>query len=172
MSKDDATATAESTDVEVSRVREIIGAENAAALWDDDSLAAIGSFSDAMAAAQAEGVQDISDFGTGFTVLDTQDKVQLIGVPFLLLDCRFNNGDNGDFVSIALITEDNRKLIINDGSTGICKQLAGIVKRRGEQGVTHPQSNLWVKGGLSVSEYDYTDDEGKVKRAKTFYVVV
>lgn len=94
----------------------------------DEILRSIGSsgnaFADAVkAAAQIYGgVQEIhEELGTGFQLLT--DKSTLIDRRLLLLKWNFTNGTYGTFVSVAVVTEDGGKYIVNDGSTGICEQL-------------------------------------------------
>lgn len=136
----------------------------------EDELRAIRSFDDARALAHAvDGdVVDIADspLSTGFAVLATDAKARLVGVPFIILDWRFANGDNGEFVSLVVVTKSNEKLIVNDGSTGIRDQM----KRLGAT----PRA-IGVRHGLRVSEYDYEDmdkstGEITIKRAKTYYL--
>lgn len=133
--------------------------------FDDDTLRSIRSFDDALAAARAvDGdILDVADseLSTGFAVLDTNGKARLVGVPFIVLDWRFANGEKGEFVSLSIVTKHNEKLIVNDGSTGIRDQM----KRLGQ-----PRT-LGVRHGLRVSEYDYTDQAtGEISRAKTYYL--
>src|SRR5262245_59057315 len=45
------------------------------------------------------------------------DKRQLIDLPFVTLEWRFNEGDYGEFVSATIITRDNHLYILNDGSS-------------------------------------------------------
>lgn len=111
----------------------------------------------------AGDIVSASEFGNGFAVLETKDKGQLVGVPFIILDWTLREGDNGDYVSLEIVTQDNRKLIVNDGSTGILKQIRDIA----ETGDTRA---IYVKKGLRKSEYTYTDGEGKQKPAVTFYL--
>src|SRR5215469_10341469 len=81
--------------------------------WDELALA-IGVKTDVL-------TKDISEYGTGYSVLNNKDR--LIDVPFIILDYRFNLGDQGTFVSMNVMTKGNEKLIVNDGSTGIRDQL-------------------------------------------------
>lgn len=132
----------------------------------DDQLRSITNPQDALKlAASIDGpVSDLSSvLGTGFRVLD--DKSKLLGVPFLILDWRFNEGDAGEFVSIMLMTE-THKFIINDGSSGIFAQLRNI-----------PVRSYMVNGGLRVSRYkvEITDPktgEVRQKDAETYYLAV
>lgn len=119
----------------------------------DDVLRGIGetgnAFEDAMAvASQLYG--DVKEFaeemGTGFQL--TQDKSILVGKKFLALKWNFNSqGDYGVFVSLACITPDGAKLIINDGSTGICTQLREYSIKTGRFG------GMVAPRGLRESSY-------------------
>jgi hypothetical protein len=112
----------------------------------------------------AGDIVSASEYGTGFEVLDKDAKGQLVGVPFIILDWVINNeGDFGEFVSLRIVTQDNRKLIVNDGSTGIAKQIREIA----EAGELRA---LYVKKGLRRSDYEYTEKNGAKKPATTFYL--
>src|SRR6185369_14858643 len=110
---------------------------------------------------------------------------KLIKVPLLLLDWRFNPGEYGDdFVSITGVSQDEmgkaNKVIINDGSTGICKDLREYTQKTGRMG------GLFCRRGLRVSEYDtdletglpinkmlvreYLKEGKKIGKGKTFYL--
>lgn len=148
--------------------QEIMPPNNAPKIWDDESLRNISSFSDAMDAALAMGgVEDYNDFGTGFSVVD---KASLIGQAFVILEWRFHKGDFGVFVSAAAVTEDGRKVVINDGSTGICQQLLDVTDQRETRGAPNPQANLIVRNGIRASDYTYTDDKGNEIPATTYYL--
>jgi hypothetical protein len=149
-----------------------------------DELRVISDFRSAMEAVEnATGVpvEDASDYGTGFDVLSTDAKGTLCGVPFVIVEWRFNEGDAGEFVSVSLVTEDGRKLVLNDGSTGIYQQLKEITGERLARGIT-AQTGLAVRKGLRVNEYEYSPTLGRaVKRgesapdkakAKTYYLAL
>ena len=125
----------------------------------EDALAAISSFEDAMALLGDAGisVHSTEEFGDGFSVLETKDKVQLVNVPFVILGMRFSTGDNGDFVIIHLVTKDGRKLILTDGSTGIYSQAV----KYNSKGIS---AGLYVPKGLIKSDLRYDEKSGKVVR--------
>jgi hypothetical protein len=85
------------------------------------------------------------EIGDGFALID--DKTQLVGVPMLLMEWTFRDGDFGTYVSVRGMTESGKKFIINDGSTGIAEDLAKFTERTGRLG------GLLVAKGLRVSEY-------------------
>jgi len=137
-------------------------------VYDDETLTNIKSFDDAKQVLADAGVQvtDISDYGDGFLVMD---KAELVNVPFIILDYKFADGDfTGDdgkpqkFSITRLVTADNRKAILTDGSTGMRKQLERLERR----GVT---GGILCQKGLTVSEYEFTDEKGKKTPAKTYY---
>ena len=131
-----------------------------------DQLRSVSSFAELSQLINETGivVTDVSSvLGDGFSVLPTDEKNTLIGVPFVILSWTFSEGDNGEFVSLRIVTRTDRKLIINDGSTGIHDQ----VRKMHADGVLPV---VFVPRGLRVSEYDYEDDHGKKKRASTFYL--
>lgn len=145
--------------------------ENVGTSLSDDTLRDVRSFEDAFAALKGIDVENVSDFGTGFAVLPTNEKNRLVGVPFVILEWRFSKGDNGHFVSCALVTKGNEKLILNDGSTGIRDQLVKITRARLANGRKEPQKGLLVEHGLSESRYTYTDTTtGEQRPAVTYYL--
>lgn len=148
-------------------VREV-DTRKAPPLWSDDQLRDIKTLDDlAVALSGREDVKvfDASEFGNGYEVLDKEGKDKLIGVYFAIMDWRFNDGDQGEFVSVTVLTEKGDRYVINDGSTGICEQLREIQKAAGGTAV------IRVKKGLRVSRYTYTDEkDGKEKPAATYYL--
>ena len=116
----------------------------------EDHLREIMSFEDAFKAAVESygGVDTASDFlGSGFTVLNKDEKEKLINVPFIILLSRFHMGDQGEFCSLIVVTQENERFIINDGGTGIYAQAKSLKERTGRDGgwmVTH---------GLRDSDY-------------------
>lgn len=79
---------------------------------------------------------------------DIADKSELVGVPFVITAARFSRSEkgNGDFVSLEITTQDNRMLVVNDGSTGIRRQVVAYM--------THKR---WISPGEG-------DETGKVTR--------
>lgn len=137
--------------------------------FDDVDLLAIETFDDALrlTADELGGIANVGDeLGNGFAILDKKDS--LIGVPCVFMSWNFNEGDFGPFVSaqVAARSESGgvRKLIVNDGSTGIYAQLSAYTKRTGKMG------GLMARAGLTRSDYEYTDSEGKTRPASTFYI--
>lgn len=127
----------------------------ASAVVTDDALRSIGTsgdaFADALALANEMGnVIDVADvLGTGF---DVAEKDRLIGVAFIVLDARKNKGDSGDFWSLTAVSKDGRKVIINDGGTGIAAQMDALFEKNG--GTVVP---LVVAGGLRKSTYNHPE---------------
>lgn len=100
------------------------------------------------------GMESFSDYGNGFEILS--DKDRLVKTPFAILEWRFSISERfkSEFVSMLVVTEGNEKWIVNDGSTGICKQLRNITDERIASGRPSPQSGLVVKNGLRRSDYE------------------
>ena len=105
---------------------------------------------------------DPSILSDGFTLL--KDKEQLVGRPFLALSWTFRQGDMGEYCSVELVTAQNERLVINDGSTGVCAQLRKLTDEGEDRA-------LLVTRGLRVSEYE-KEIGGKVTKARTFYLDV
>lgn len=141
-------------------------------LWSDAQLRDITSFDDAIMAAEQEGetiALASQEIGSGFVVL--YDKDFLLKVPFLILEWRFNAGkyendlgEKTDFVSMTVITKNSDKYIVNDGSTGIARQLREYSDRTGKYGM------LLAEKGLRVSR-DYTVAIGGREVTGTTYYI-
>ena len=141
--------------------------------FDDNALRSLRTWDDVSALISEHGLTAVAAdevLGNGFALLTADEKATLVGVPMILLDWRFNSGDMGTFVSIMAAVKAGdtmRKVIINDGSTGICAQLETLEFR----GIVGP---LLVKNGLVRSDYDYedTDKNGKkvMRPATTYYL--
>lgn len=135
-------------------------------LFSDAQLAEINGYADAAALLSDAGVdvETISDYGTGFSV--NPDNEQLLGLPFVILSWRFNEGSYGErgFVSAEIVTKHNEKLILNDGSTGICAQLRTVSDQRLQRGHAHPYAGLICPKGLTVSRYFYHAQTGEISR--------
>lgn len=133
---------------------------NGPAITDADA-ASISSMADALALLGGDVITTFSESGEWDVV---EDKGHLVGVPFVGLRWRFNKGDAGEFVSIEIVTEDARRLIINDGSTGIYQQLKRLTDETGRT------TGIACKKGLRRSDYLYQDEKGVERPATTFYL--
>lgn len=129
-----------------------------------DALGEITNFEDALLAIEATfgALVDASELGDGYQLI--KEKDQLIDTPFIIVDFKFANGDFSEFVAVKLVTEDSRKLVLVDGSTGICAQLKSLATKYNRYG------GVVVKGGLTRSDYTFTDEKGKESPAKTYYL--
>lgn len=148
---------------------------NQKSLFEDSELAEIRTMKDVDAILEMIGaeVDDFSEYGSGFAITD---KATLVGVPLKILEWRFNSGDMGGFVSFAAVTGDGRKVIVNDGSTGIRNQLETVTIQRRAKGAVFPQHGLNVPHGLTRSDYTkllpnpQRPDELVETRATTYYL--
>lgn len=137
--------------------------------FSEKALAEITSIDAALSALAGAGlnVSGIEDFGSGFVLTE---KDQLIGAEMLLLQWRFSEGDYGPFVSVAALTRDGRRVIFNDGSTGVYAQLQNVSSVRLGNGETNVHAGLTAKHGLKESTYTYTDAKGEERPASTYYL--
>lgn len=120
--------------------------------YDITELRGVTSFNDAKSLAtekfgELDNASDV--MGSGFTVLNGSEKTRLIGVPFVILSMDFNAGDQGPFVSFLVVTKDNAKYVVNDGSSGIYAQLDEWFLRTSKAG------GILVEGGLRKSDYEH-----------------
>lgn len=106
------------------------------------------NYNELMAQVDTADVVDAAEaLGNGFTIASEKDKAKLVNVPFVIVDWRVNeNGRFGPFFTLFIITADNRKLILNDGGSGIGEQLAQL-SDAGFDGL------IQCRHGLTVSEY-------------------
>lgn len=125
----------------------------------DEDMRNLQSFEQALALTQAthgEIVDASNVLGDGFPVLDNKNKAKLVGVPLLLMDWTFYDGNFGKFVSaiVAVKNEDGTlgRWRLNDGSTGIANDLAKYTEETGKSG------GLIVQGGLRASDYTYCSE--------------
>lgn len=128
---------------------------------DEDTLRDLTTMDEALILAQSlQGAEiaDVADLlGTGFEVLNKEEKARLEGREFFLISWSFHPGDNGMFASaIAVVFDDKggitERYIVNDGSTGIFAQLDKLSTR------VHRFGNMWVRRGLKRSTYDTCPD--------------
>ena len=127
----------------------------------DDTLRALTTMED-VAALFGSDVLDIADEGTGFAICENKD--QLIGLPFVIIEFRRSDGDYGSFTSALVMTKNGDKFVVNDGSTGIHEQLSSLAARTGRN------KGIVCKRGLRRSDYEYADTDGTMKPARTYYL--
>lgn len=115
-----------------------------------------------------EQMLDASQLGDGFTLLDGDDKKHLIGVPFAILDWDVwpsKDRPGTYFTSMILKTKDpvaklggGTDFRINDGSTGIHRQLKEI-RKAGFTGLIRCMNGLRVSEDYVVTQ-PKTDENG------------
>ena len=106
--------------------------------------------------------------GDGFTLVE---KDKLLGVPFVLIDYTVHtsstnfdeNGEGLKFVTVRCVTQEDKRVAFNDGSTGVARQLRDLAAREIYGGI-------YVQGGLRASEYEVTDAKGRKSSATTYYL--
>ena len=157
-----------------------------ASFFNDDVLREIVTWDDLGNVVKSNDVlvNNLADYGPGLVVVANKDT--LIGVPMMIVNYRFHEGDNGPFVSAVAITKnpvtvegiETSKVVINDGSTGIFSQLQNIELQRVADG-TDEIRPLYCPKGLRKSEYERKDENGapilnertgKPERATTYYL--
>ena len=142
----------------------------------DEQLNSITSVEDAIKLLGAASVEDLSWDSSAYSLLS--DKAALVGKKFLAVQWKFHESAEyigSQFVSVYIITADpingENRFIFNDGSTGVCAQLAGLTAKREQDGHATPTGGAMVKNGLKLSEYDRVDATGKsLGKGKTYYL--
>lgn len=135
----------------------------------DDMLAEIQSFDDALAVINevfgGEIVEADKVLGTGFGIAD--EKAAYIGITLAVLKAERNPSDKGEkgrFWTLHAVAKDGRKVIINDGGSGIADQMDALVQRHGSLFHVRPATSespervslarpMLVKKGLRASSY-------------------
>lgn len=83
---------------------------------------------------------------------EVRDKESLVGVPFFVTHVTFNPGKgNADFASIEITPRDGDPTVINDGGTGIRRQ---IVQMLVTKGLVDPGEALTEPGGEKFDPLD------------------
>jgi hypothetical protein len=130
---------------------------------------------------EAANIDDVSDLAALFegqggllefkgSVFDVIDKSELVGKPFTIVDIRFYTGSYGETCAVLALTEDKRKVVFNDGSTGVLQQCKAAVSRAGRRG------GFVCPKGLRASSYTWTlrdfdgNPVGEPKKATTYYI--
>ena len=142
-------------------------------VYDDETLAGIHSWDDAMRVIADAGITatEIKEYGDGFEVME---KDEFENVPFVILDYKFSESKEGytddagnpaTFAIFRIIAKDGRKAILTDGGSGICNKLRELEERGVVGGVVCPK-------GITVSRYKYVDrsNGNKETPAKTYYL--
>lgn len=161
------------TDVVNSETGEIVAGKPQS--FDDATLASMVSWDDAIKALESAGMvaTDAAEYGTGFDVVD---KATLVGIPFVAIEWRFNEGDYGQpYVAIKVMTKDGRKGVVIDGGTGIRDQMVKVTEDRLAQfngDLTKAHAALICPKGLRDSKYTYTDAKGNEIPATTYYIAM
>jgi hypothetical protein len=130
----------------------------------DAGFAALAATATDVSEAEAGGL-DAAQMGDGYVVVPTAHKEHLVGMPFIIVEYDLNFGRKVEgtyFTTLHIVTERPvnqirpgcTTFILNDGSTGIHRQLMEL---RGKDGdIPRP---MLCRNGLRVSEYDVTENE-------------
>ena len=97
------------------------------------------------------------------------DKEEMLGREFIIIDASVRKGDMSAFVSLVCLLRDRSQVVINDGSTGIFKQVTGMNPSEWEALEEDPTLTLslpiYCKKGLRKSSY--VNEHGK---GTTYYL--
>ena len=142
----------------------------------DAELNNLATVEDAIKALGVSDLEALTWDDSPWTVLE--DKAKLIGKKFLAVQWKFHESKEyvgSEYVSVYVITQDSLNgethFVINDGSTGIARQLRELTDNRVDAEHKTPYGGALVKGGLKLSEYDRTDEKGTViGKGRTYYL--
>ena len=109
-----------------------------------------------------------------FDGIDITDKATLVGVPFIVTKVWFETGSrNVEYVYLDVALRDGSMVTINDSSTtGVKSQMREYLGNLGKNPANGDVTDvtLYIPGGLRKNEYEVTDDSGKKKVARTYYM--
>jgi hypothetical protein len=116
---------------------------------------------------ESEGVT-LEEFDGGGQWELLKEKDELIDVSFIIAKVRFNDNEKGKFASVCCYLDGGRKVIFNDGGSGVYAQLQRWTEKNNrDTGIACPK-------GLRRSDYFYDEEQPDgttVKRpAKTYYL--
>ena len=111
------------------------------------------SFADLASAASTDG--DLVTVGDEYIRLDRHQKRQLVDVPFIIEDFAIQNGQNGAYSIVRVVTNRNERFSFTDGGTGITAALEMV--KEGQR--------VLCRQGLRASDYEF---EGRP--AITYYL--
>ena len=118
----------------------------------------IASWTDAVQALDSTaGIASISGLEEWGPVV--KDKDSLIDVEFLIVEWKFHQGNFGEYAAALILTPDNEKHVLTDGSSGIYAQLKQLTAETGRT------QGLHAKKGLRRSDYEING-----KPASTYYL--
>ena len=155
-------------------------------LFTEEDLTDLTTFADVRALFDSVGlsgnIETMADYGTGFVV--EKDKSRLVNVPFVIIEWFFwaseqKNEATGEtyeteFASAYIMTERHQKIIINDGSSGIYKDLKDVTEKRLKKGLNDQQSRaaLYAPNGLKPRTFTTlvpTREGGEIEKDVTIY---
>jgi hypothetical protein len=117
-------------------------------------------------------------FGSDAQIIEVQaqnDKAELLAVPFIIREAWLHMNASGvEFLYLTVETEnDGFKTIADSSTTGVKAQVLGLNGFPTDFTVESEKLTglkFFAPRGLRVSEYQVTDNRGKSKKAKTYYV--
>lgn len=159
---------AESTEL----VKEAIPDAGLERLINKKGFQSITSFDDAVRLAEEVYARLVrsDEMGDGFSMLENKDR--LIGEPFIIMDSsisfsdkfRDQDGNPSPFVIIRVVTKGDKKYVVVDGSTGICRQVMELIDEHEQRG------GFVCLKGLRKSEYTVSQSDGSESEATTYYI--
>lgn len=104
---------------------------------------------------------------------DPIDKAELVGKPFGITGVRYRKNERDImFAEVEIVDANGEPAAFQDSSTGVRDQITKYLAEKKIK-VTNGEwvdLKLFVPRGLRVSTYEATDERGRAKQAKTYYL--
>lgn len=137
------------------------------------ALRTIHTFNDAVDLLSGMGALPIEQVNkmTGFGILPGDQKKELLGVPFIIVQFEFKAGKlDSSFVDCHIVTTKDERFILRDSSRGIHEQLKQIKLERERASCPHRDLAVYVRKGLSGQENAYEAPDGTKSMSTTYYL--
>ncbi len=111
---------------------------------------------------------------------DLVDKESLLGVPFVITSFTFRQSDMAkvEYVSVEATTKDDQRIVFNDGSTGVRRDLVnycaarGIFEVQGDESKFDPNGSLFDMAANEVIDWSVDDVVAGVDSNGMWYATV
>lgn len=146
--------------------------KNAENLLDAKDVKDLKTIEDIAARFSTGKIYDVTEVLPDFSLVDPES---LIGVPFTVAHFEVRESEEfgrfqenglfqkGRYVSVYIITDDNKRYVFNDGGTGILPTAENFIE------TTNQTGGMRCPWGLRASSYEKVLDNGQKVKATTMY---